>query len=150
MMHFPMLRLLLLQFTLLLHASHAYLVPHRSPTSTALRSEPEIVSVPLAEGRNYPIYIGADLLNSDSETLASHAKGNDVLIVSNTKIAPLYLARVESIFKSAGKNTYTCILPDGEEVSQPTGDQPSNLHAHTTHNTQHTPPNPNSTRTCPP
>ncbi|GMH85732.1 hypothetical protein TrST_g4798 [Triparma strigata] len=115
MMHFPMLRLLLLQFTLLLHASHAYLVPHRSPTSTALRSEPEIVSVPLAEGRNYPIYIGADLLNSDSETLASHAKGNDILIVSNTKIAPLYLARVESIFKSAGKNTYTCILPDGEE-----------------------------------
>lgn len=102
--------LLLFQF-----GSPFLLAPHPRLTSLLAAAAPEIVSVPLAEGRNYPIYIGADLLDTDSETLASHVKGNDVLIVSNTKIAPLYLSRVESIFKSAGKKTYTCVLPDGEE-----------------------------------
>jgi len=61
-------------------------------SSTA--SSPEVVKVPLADGRDYPIYIGADLLLTHSDTLSQHALGKNVLVVSNDKIAPIYMDRV--------------------------------------------------------
>jgi len=62
--------------------------------------------------RSYPIYIGQDLL-SQPELLTQHIKGNEVLVVSNTTIAPLYLQQVLDLLTD-----YRCesvILPDGEE-----------------------------------
>jgi len=82
-------------------------------SSTA--SSPEVVKVPLADGRDYPIYIGADLLLTHSDTLSQHALGKNVLVVSNDKIAPIYMDRVVAIFEKAGKVVDTVILPDGEE-----------------------------------
>ncbi len=72
-----------------------------------------LLNVDLGE-RSYPIAIGPALLN-DSALLARHVHGNKVAIVSNTTVAPLYLERIETGLREAGKHVTTVILPDGEE-----------------------------------
>lgn len=64
--------------------------------------------------RSYPISIGPSLL-ADGALLARHVHGGKVAIVTNTTVAPLYLARVEAGLRSAGKQVMTVVLPDGEE-----------------------------------
>ncbi|MEH6557517.1 MAG: 3-dehydroquinate synthase [Oceanicoccus sp.] len=62
--------------------------------------------------RSYPIYIGEGLL-SQAELLRQHVHGNQVLVVSNETIAPIYL---DSIRQSLGDLRYSeLILPDGEQ-----------------------------------
>ncbi|MEC7120269.1 MAG: 3-dehydroquinate synthase, partial [Pseudomonadota bacterium] len=62
--------------------------------------------------RSYPIHIGTDL--SVQALLLPHIAGRQVMIVSNTTVAPLYLARYQQALQSAGLAVATCILPDGE------------------------------------
>ncbi|NQY27395.1 MAG: 3-dehydroquinate synthase [Piscirickettsiaceae bacterium] len=69
------------------------------------------LTVSLAE-RSYPIYVGDDLL-SHAELLTKHIKGKEVLIVTNTTIAPLYLQQVSE--QLADYRCKSVILPDGEE-----------------------------------
>ncbi|WP_369856382.1 3-dehydroquinate synthase [Candidatus Thalassolituus haligoni] len=69
------------------------------------------LTVELAE-RSYPIYIGADLLVLP-ELLTRHIQGNQVMIVTNTTVAPLYLAMVEQLLD--GYQVDSVILPDGEQ-----------------------------------
>ena len=62
--------------------------------------------------RSYPILIGTDLFDR-SEALHAFVKGRQVLVVSNTTVAPLYLERL-----LAGLHDFvvaTVILPDGEQ-----------------------------------
>ncbi|MDH5592636.1 MAG: 3-dehydroquinate synthase [Gammaproteobacteria bacterium] len=62
--------------------------------------------------RSYPIYIGDNLL-SQAELLTRHIKGEEVLVVTNTTIAPYYLQKVLDLLPD-----YRCesvILPDGEQ-----------------------------------
>jgi len=61
--------------------------------------------------RSYPIYIGQDLLD-DPQWLRPFIKGNQVCIVTNETIAPLYLAKVLSLLD--GLKVSSVILPDGE------------------------------------
>lgn len=68
------------------------------------------INVDLAD-RSYPIYIGSSLL-SNKELISSHIVSNQVLIVTNKTIAPLYLNVVENLL--ADINYETLILPDGE------------------------------------
>jgi len=64
--------------------------------------------------RSYPVYIGTDLL-SDAELLVNHIRGNSALVVSNTTVAPLFLAKIEATLK-AHNIRYDClILDDGEQ-----------------------------------
>lgn len=65
----------------------------------------------LAE-RSYPIYIGRGLL-SDPEAYRRHIPGQQVMVVSNETVAPLYLQRVLTALE--GFKTGSVILPDGEE-----------------------------------
>lgn len=61
--------------------------------------------------RSYPIYIGEDLL-SQQKLITDHVHGDSVLIVSNEKVAPLY---IDKVLESCEE--YRCskvILPDGE------------------------------------
>ncbi|MBL1141934.1 MAG: 3-dehydroquinate synthase [Proteobacteria bacterium] len=68
------------------------------------------IEVDLAE-RSYPIYIGKSLL-SDQLLFDKHLASNQVLIVTNDIVAPLYL---EALEKKLGNVDYdTLILPDGE------------------------------------
>ncbi|MBE8189680.1 MAG: 3-dehydroquinate synthase [Candidatus Thioglobus sp.] len=62
--------------------------------------------------KSYPIYIGRDLL-LQADFLSKHISGRQVMIVSNTKVAPLYLAKVEALL--GGFSVKNVILPDGEK-----------------------------------
>lgn len=59
----------------------------------------------------YPIYIGTTLL-SDRELLVRHVCAEQVLVVTNQTIAPLYLSRVQEAF--ASMQCDVVILGDGE------------------------------------
>jgi len=67
------------------------------------------VDVELGE-RSYPILIGSGLLAAGS--LTPHVAGDRVLVVSNDRVAPLYLEQALAAF--SGKETETLVLPDGE------------------------------------
>ena len=63
--------------------------------------------------RRYPIFIGSDL---DPQTLlAPYILGQQVMIVTNTTIQPLYLDHYVQAIEALGKKVATCILPDGEK-----------------------------------
>ena len=70
-----------------------------------------ILNVDLAE-RSYPIYIGTNLIG-DSAVYRPHIHGQQVLVVSNTTVAPLYLEAVKSALQEY--QVQTVILPDGEQ-----------------------------------
>ncbi|MCC5867600.1 MAG: 3-dehydroquinate synthase [Gammaproteobacteria bacterium] len=61
--------------------------------------------------RSYPIHIGPGLL-ARRGLLAGLVPGNDVLLVSNETVAPLYMKAALGGF--AGKRVGTLVLPDGE------------------------------------
>ncbi|MEO6921955.1 MAG: 3-dehydroquinate synthase, partial [Collimonas sp.] len=64
--------------------------------------------------RSYPIEIGPSLL-ADRERIARLITGKQVVVVTNTVVAPLYLDRVSQTLRDAGKNVLEIVLPDGEE-----------------------------------
>lgn len=69
------------------------------------------LSVDLGD-RSYPIFIGEGLL-SNSELVKPYVKGKQVLIVTNTTVAPLYLEACKQTF--ADFDVESVVLPDGEE-----------------------------------
>ncbi len=70
-----------------------------------------VLNVELGE-RSYPIHIGQGLLRN-AELIKSFIKGQQVMVVTNKTIAPLYL---DTLLQSlSGLQVYTHILPDGEE-----------------------------------
>lgn len=62
--------------------------------------------------KSYPIYIGQDLL-SESELLTKHISGKQIMIVTNTTVAPLYLQKVQNLLSSF--ELAQVILADGEK-----------------------------------
>src|SRR5689334_7704593 len=70
----------------------------------------ETLNVDLGE-RSYPILIGGGLLQ-DAALLAQHVTGPDLLLVSNTTVAPLYSRTLEQCFPD--RRIVQAILPDGE------------------------------------
>ncbi len=62
--------------------------------------------------RSYPIYIGSNLLNKP-ELYTQHIKAKQVLVVTNTTIAPLYLDKV--LKNLVNYDVETVLLPDGEQ-----------------------------------
>ncbi|MFC0251486.1 bifunctional shikimate kinase/3-dehydroquinate synthase AroKB [Massilia consociata] len=74
---------------------------------------PTILNVELGE-RSYPIVIGPNLLD-DGALLARHIDGGKAAIVTNTTVAPLYLAKVAGALRAAGREVVEIVLPDGEE-----------------------------------
>jgi 3-dehydroquinate synthase len=68
------------------------------------------LNVNLGSERSYPIHIGPNLLDMDA--LLSPFLSRQVMIVSNTTVAPLYLERIK---KQLGERIVnSVILPDGE------------------------------------
>ncbi len=62
--------------------------------------------------RSYPIYIGSSALRQ-SNILATHIVGSEVLVVTNETVAPLYLQQVLDAL--AVEKVTVCELPDGEQ-----------------------------------
>ena len=71
----------------------------------------KILNVELAD-KSYPIYIGSDLLSSKS-LLSDHIQGKQVMVVTNTTIAPLYLEKLKDALSDF--NVESVVLPDGEK-----------------------------------
>jgi 3-dehydroquinate synthase len=63
--------------------------------------------------RSYPIHIGQGLLPR-VELILPHLKRKQVAIVTNTTVAPLYLAMLTEPLKRAGVDVIPIVLPDGE------------------------------------
>ena len=63
--------------------------------------------------RRYPIFIGSDL--DPQALLAPYIKGQQVMIVTNTTIQPLYLQHYIDAIQALGKKVASCVLPDGEK-----------------------------------
>lgn len=63
--------------------------------------------------RRYPIFIGSQL--DPKQLLEPYIQGKQVMIVTNTTVAPLYLTHYVEAIESLGKVVSTCILPDGEK-----------------------------------
>ena len=62
--------------------------------------------------KSYPIYIGSGLL-SDKNYLHKHIHGKQVMIVTNTTVAPLYLQSVCELLDDY--QVEITILADGEQ-----------------------------------
>jgi 3-dehydroquinate synthase len=72
-----------------------------------------LTRVPISLGeRSYPITIGSGLLR-DPPLLASALPPGNLLVVTNTTVAPLYLPRLRKAL--AGHRFAECVLPDGED-----------------------------------
>jgi len=81
-------------------------IPH--PTSS---DQAQTLQVSLGV-RSYPIFIGSNL--ALDRYLLPHIRGQQVMVVSNTTVAPLYLARYQAALEAGGKTVASVILPDGE------------------------------------
>ncbi|WP_340024436.1 3-dehydroquinate synthase [Paenibacillus sp. FSL K6-1096] len=73
------------------------------------------ITVDLGE-RSYPIHIGSGLLEHTGEYCgeAGFAKHSPLLVVSDSEVAPRYLAKVEASLRSSGYTVVSHILPAGE------------------------------------
>ena len=63
--------------------------------------------------RSYPIHIGPGLLDR-AELVVPHLAQKRAMVVTNTTIAPLYLARLTAALEGAGVAVAHVVLPDGE------------------------------------
>ncbi|MEY8712872.1 3-dehydroquinate synthase [Mangrovibacter phragmitis] len=73
----------------------------------------ERLMVTLGE-RSYPITIASGLFN-ESASFWPLKSGEQVMLVTNETLAPLYLDRVRHMLEQAGVNVDVVILPDGEQ-----------------------------------
>ncbi|EDZ7990349.1 3-dehydroquinate synthase [Salmonella enterica subsp. enterica] len=73
----------------------------------------ERITVTLGE-RSYPITIAAGLFNEPASFLPLKS-GDQVMLVTNETLAPLYLDKVRGVLERAGVNVDSVILPDGEQ-----------------------------------
>ena len=73
----------------------------------------ERIVVTLGE-RSYPITIASGLFNEPASFLPLKS-GEQVMLVTNETLAPLYLDKVRSVLEQAGVNVDSVILPDGEQ-----------------------------------
>ena len=76
-----------------------------------MKSKLEVLNLDLGD-RSYPIYIGEGLL-SKHEIFEKHIASQQVLVVTNETIAPIYLSKFNAQL-SADLDVKTSILPDGE------------------------------------
>jgi len=64
--------------------------------------------------RSYPIHVGSGLLG-DAGLIAPLLAQKRAAVVTNTTVAPLYLARLSAALAAAGVDVIPVVLPDGEE-----------------------------------
>lgn len=86
----------------------------RRAAAAAAAAAPQVVDVDLGD-RSYPIYIGRGML-SEGDLIRKHVTSKKALIVTNTKVGPLYSAQVRRALERDGKvEVFEVVLPDGEE-----------------------------------
>src|SRR5260370_15909995 len=86
-------------------------IPGRSDPMLRIINVVQTLQVDVGHSR-YSILIGSGLL-ANRELLEARIRGRDLLIVTNTTVARLYLAKLTDTL--ASKRVAECILPDGEQ-----------------------------------
>ena len=76
-----------------------------------MSSNQKILNVDLGD-KSYPIYIGSNLLSNKSY-LENHISGQQVMVVTNSTVAPIYLDTVTKLLDKF--QVEVTILPDGEK-----------------------------------
>jgi len=71
------------------------------------------LTVALAE-RSYPIHIGVGVM-AQAELILPHIKQKQVVVVTNTTVAPLYFELLRSTLEKGGISILPVVLPDGEQ-----------------------------------
>src|SRR5262252_3257905 len=71
------------------------------------------VAVDLGE-RSYEVLIGAGLLG-DARAWSSAPVGSGAMIVTNSTVAPLYLAHLQHVLLARHHRVHSVVLPDGEQ-----------------------------------
>lgn len=90
--------------------------PGAGPVSTLAPTSSSTVTLQVDLGeRGYAIAIGPNLLD-DTALVGRFVSGERVAIVTNTVVAPLYLARLSASLLAANKQVTSIVLPDGEEA----------------------------------
>ena len=86
-------------------------------TNSNLDTNPptEIIPVDLGE-RSYDIMIGEKLIDQAGALAAPVLRRQRVFIVTDEVVAPLYLERLETCFKSSGVTVDSLTLPAGEQT----------------------------------
>lgn len=82
-------------------------------TQLSATPEPAVLNVDLGD-RSYPIYIGTSMLENGDQ-LNKHVVSKKALIVTNTKVGPLYSMKVRQTLENKGVEVFEVVLPDGEE-----------------------------------
>eukprot|EP00887_Chlorella_sp_A99_P002535 scaffold6.g2535.t1 len=84
-----------------------------APQQAAAPAGMQVVEVDLGD-RTYPIYIGRGLLDQ-GELLRQHIPGKTALVVTNDRVAPIYLERALAAVTGDGRvKAEAVVLPDGE------------------------------------
>ncbi|TMV82473.1 3-dehydroquinate synthase, partial [Salmonella enterica subsp. enterica serovar Typhimurium] len=78
----------------------------------------ERITVTLGQ-RSYPITIAAGLFNEPA-SFSTLKSGDQVMLVTNETLAPLYLDKVRGVLERAGVHVDSVILPDREQYTRPT------------------------------
>jgi len=68
-----------------------------------------------AESKEYPIYIGCNILQEKNSDLNLEFKSDKVAIISNPVVGALYIKEIEKMLIDKGVKPHTCIIPDGEK-----------------------------------
>ncbi len=65
--------------------------------------------------KSYNIYVGKGILSLAGEIIKKLDFSGKIMIVTDDKVAPIYLETVKNSIEGAGLNVFTTILPSGEE-----------------------------------
>jgi shikimate kinase/3-dehydroquinate synthase len=68
-----------------------------------------------AESKEYPIYIGRNILEDNNSSIDLKLKSDKVAIISNPAVGALYIEETEKMLTNKGIKPYICIIPDGEK-----------------------------------
>ena len=74
----------------------------------------QTVDVQLGD-RSYEIHIGSGLIKNLAELCAPFVADRHVVVISDSKVAPLYLTNVESALLSAAARVNSVVVPEGEQ-----------------------------------
>ena len=71
-------------------------------------------TVSVTASRNYEVKIGRGLLDRAGEALRSLTRTDNIAIVTDSNVAPLYLDRVQESLRAAGYRVQSFVFPAGE------------------------------------
>lgn len=100
-------------FTIGPHYLHSVVSSTAASNTKLFNVVAETLNVDLGD-RSYPIYIGQGLIKGGDE-LRKHVTSKKALIVTNTKVGPLYSAQIRANLEKGGIQVFEVVLPDGEE-----------------------------------